>query len=303
MHTGSLILLVGAAAAVAVFHSILPDHWVPLAVVARTQRWSLWRVAGISGLAAGGHVLASLALAGLVAVIGLRFQRQIEAQQGHVIGAVLVVTGLGFLVWGLAGHGHSHGHDHAPHASDDHDHEDADHDHGDHDHGDHDHGEHDHGDHDHGEHQPEIEVHDHPHGPAELAAGEHGHEHAHAERIHSHPHNHAAFVENRTRVLAQRSSQSGLAAKLATVAVPFGVAASPDLTILPVGLAASGYGLGAVITVLATFGVLTIATFVGLTVIATAAGYRVRGEWLEKNANTVTALVLIVIGGIAYLGF
>jgi len=45
------------------------------------------------------------------------------------------------------------------------------------------------------------------------------------------------------------------------------------------------------------------ATFVGLTVIATAAGYQMQGEWLEKHANTVTSLVLIGIGIIAYVGF
>jgi hypothetical protein len=45
------------------------------------------------------------------------------------------------------------------------------------------------------------------------------------------------------------------------------------------------------------------ATFVGLTVLATIAGYRIKGEWLERNATTITALVLIAIGVVAYLGF
>lgn len=73
-----LFLLVGAAAVVAIFHSILPDHWVPLAVVARTQRWSLLRVGRVTFLASLGHVIASLVLGGIVAVIGLRFQQEID---------------------------------------------------------------------------------------------------------------------------------------------------------------------------------------------------------------------------------
>src|SRR5712692_4695519 len=40
MHLGPLLLLMAGAAAVGVVHSVLPDHWVPLAVVASTERWS-----------------------------------------------------------------------------------------------------------------------------------------------------------------------------------------------------------------------------------------------------------------------
>ena len=280
----SLALLVVAAAVVGFVHSILPDHWVPLAVVGRTQRWSLFRVARISLLAAGGHVLASLVLAGVIALIGLRFQKAIETQQGHIVGGVLVLTGVGFLAWGLTGHGHAHGHDHD---------------------------EQDRGQHDHDEHgtgsEPQAagqEAHDHHHPePAATSDGEHEHQHAHKEKIHSHPHSHEAFIENRQRVLLARAEAPTLAGRLAAIAVPFGVAASPDLTILPVALAASAFGGGAVTAVLVTFAVVTMGTFVGLTVVASAAGYQIRGEWLEKNANTITSLVLIAIGAVAFFGF
>ena len=229
MHMSSISLLLLAAAVVAVLHSILPDHWVPLAVVARTQRWGLLRVARVSALASVGHVVSSLVLAGIVAAVGLRFQHQLEAQQGHLIGAVLALTGLGFLAWGLRSGGHGHEHDH---------------------------------DQDHGD------GHAHEHGRAPAPTG-----------------------------------QQSLARRLAAIAVPFGVAASPDLTILPVALAASAAGRGAVAGVLIVFAVITIGVFVGLTVLATLAGYQIKGEWLERNANTITALVLIAIGIVAFVGF
>ena len=272
MHAGSLVLLVAAAAVVAFVHSILPDHWVPLAVVARGQRWSLWRVGRVSGLAAGGHVLTSLVLAGAIALVGLRFQKEIDTQQGHIVGGILVLTGLGFLIWGLSGHGHAHGHD-----------------------------EH--------EHEPgartaePAESHVHAHPETLAISGGHRHQHAHAAVLHSHPHSHEAFVENRAKVIAHRSTEQTLAARLAMIAVPFGVAASPDLTIMPVGLAASAFGAHAVSLVLIVFAVITTGTFVGLTVVATAVGYQFRGEWLERNANTITSLVLIAIGIVAFVGY
>ena len=86
------------------------------------------------------------------------------------------------------------------------------------------------------------------------------------------------------------------------IVIPFGAAASPDLTILPVFLAASAVGTGVVIGVLTTFSIVTIATFVVLTVAATVLGYQIKGEWLEKHGNTITALVLLAIGVAVFAG-
>lgn len=94
-----------------------------------------------------------------------------------------------------------------------------------------------------------------------------------------------------------------LGRRLAGIAIPFGVAASPDLTILPVALAASAVGRAPVAGVLVVFAAVTMAMFVVLTVLATLAGYQIKGEWLERNATTITALVLIGIGVVAYIGF
>ena len=297
--------MLSATVVVAVVHSILPDHWVPLAVVGRTQRWGLGRVARVSALAASGHVAASLVLAGIVALIGLEFRQQIEAQQGHIVGAVLVITGLGFLIWGLAGHGHPHSHSRESGGGPSHD---ASGGHQVHD---------DHADtrhvvvheagaqHDHDRaivhaEAPDDQIHQHEHSEIELSSRSHRHQHAHGSMVHSH--RHKAFIEERRQLLEMHSQGRTLAARLATIAVPFGVAASPDLTLLPLALAAAAYGTGTVVAVMGLFSIVTMATFVGLTVAATAIGYQVKGDWLEENANTITALVLIAIGIIAFIG-
>ena len=84
--------------------------------------------------------------------------------------------------------------------------------------------------------------------------------------------------------------------------VPFGAAASPDLTILPVFLAATAAGAGTAVAWLAVFAAVTIGTIVGLTVFATAGGYQGRGRWLDRWGNTITAVVLIAIGTLVLLG-
>lgn len=278
VHSTSLLLLLGAAAIVAILHSILPDHWVPLAIVARTQRWSLLRVARVSALASAGHVIASLVLGGIIALIGLQFQRQVDTQQGHIIGGILILTGLGFLTWGLLGRGHGHthtrGHTHDSVIMHKHSHAEG------------------------REHS-----YDHPH--------DHSHEHEDAEHGLDHPHDKHETPHDRdhdhghepTQATKKRTAEQTLAKRLAAIAVPFGVAASPDLTILPVALAASAVGGGVVVGVLGVFAALTIGTFIGLTVLATLVGYQIKGAWLENNANTITSLVLIVLGIVAYVGF
>jgi nickel/cobalt transporter (NicO) family protein len=221
--------LLAAAAGVGFGHAILPDHWVPLAVVGRTRRYPLSRIARLSSLAGVAHVLVSIALGAVIIAIGLQFRSTIEHAQNTIIGCILIATGIGFLVLELTGHGHHH-HDH----DGDHDHDDP-------------------GDHHH--------HHD----------GEHGHDHP---------------DEPRPRRV------SGLA----TVMVPFGAAASPDLTILPVFLAATTAGIATAVGSLLIFAAVTIGTIVGLTLAAARGGYQIQGEWLERWGNVFTAAVLAVIG-------
>ena len=208
--------LLVAAAGVGFGHAILPDHWVPLAVVGRTRRYPLSRVARLSGLAGVAHVLVSIVLGALIVAIGLQLRSTVEHAQDAIVGSLLIATGVAFCVLELTGHGHGHAHDH------DHDH-----------------------DHDH----------------------------------------------------TDRSSHS-----LLSVMVPFGAAASPDLTILPVFLAATTAGAGAAIGSVVVFGTVTIATIVGLTLFAAAGGYQVRGQWLERWGNLITAGVLAAIGLLVLTG-
>ena len=213
--------LLAAAAGVGFGHAILPDHWVPLAVVGRTRRSPLGRVARLSTLAGVAHVLVSIVLGGVIIAVGLQFRSEVQSAQNKIIGGLLIATGVGFAIFELIGRTHGHHHEHA------HDRQPAD-------------------------------------GDAGASAGP---------------------AESRMRGLAG-------------VMVPFGAAASPDLTILPVFLAATTVGATTAIVSLVIFAAVTIATIVGLTLAACFGGYQIRGQWLERWGNVCTALVLIVIGAL-----
>ncbi|HEV3172697.1 MAG TPA: hypothetical protein VGZ32_20290 [Actinocrinis sp.] len=243
MTTVPVLLL--ASAGVGFGHAILPDHWVPLAVLARTRRTPLGRVLRQSSLAAVTHVLLSVLLGGLLILIGLRFRATVQRHEDLVVGGILLATGLALLVLELLGRGHRHGDGHA---------------------------------------------HGHGHGHA------HDHDHADDHRDHDHSHGHDHQHTGTSRAPRDR---------LAFI-VPFGAAASPDLTILPVFLAASALGGGPAAGSLAVFAAVTVVTIVGLTVLTAAGARLLTGPRLERGidrrANLLTAATLVVIGGLVASG-
>jgi len=223
--------LFAAAAGVGFGHAVLPDHWVPLAVLGRARRYPLTKIARLSGLAGVAHVLLSIALGAVIIAVGLQFRSTVSSAQDAIIGSLLIATGLGFGVLQATGRGHHH---------------------------------------------------DHEHG--------HGHDHHH----HDHSHDHA-------RLHADPDASHGVK-RLAAIMVPFGAAASPDLTILPVFLAATTVGAATAVGSVVIFGAVTIGTIVGLTLGAAKGGYQIKGEWLDRWGNAVTAGVLVVIGALVLAG-
>jgi nickel/cobalt transporter (NicO) family protein len=237
--------LFAAAAGVGFGHAVLPDHWVPLAVLGRARRYPLAKIARLSGLAGVAHVLLSIVLGALIIVVGLQFRSSVASAQDAIIGGLLIATGLGFGVLQATGHGHHHDHDHD---------------------------------------------HDHDHGGGHSDGDEHRHGDAHE-------HHASASAHRRADPDASRGVR-----RLAAIMVPFGAAASPDLTILPVFLAATTAGVATAVGSVLIFGAVTIGTIVGLTLGAAAGGYQIRGEWLDRWGNAVTAGVLVVIGVLVLTG-
>lgn len=58
MGDASGLLLVAAVATLGVLHTIVPDHWVPITLIARQRGWSRRETATVAFKAGVGHVLA-----------------------------------------------------------------------------------------------------------------------------------------------------------------------------------------------------------------------------------------------------
>lgn len=109
--------VLAASAGVGLGHAMLPDHWVPLAVIGRTQRYPLSKIARLSGLAGLAHVLLSIVFGAGIIAVGLQFRSGVQSGQDTIVGGLLLLTGLGFVALELVGRGHHHGpegHSHGP---------------------------------------------------------------------------------------------------------------------------------------------------------------------------------------------
>jgi ABC-type nickel/cobalt efflux system permease component RcnA len=214
--TSDIVLLCFAAVQTAVFHIVVPDHWLPFVMAGRARKWSTQHLLSITGLSAAIHVSLSLCL-GLVAVI---FGLNVAALSGKTIataaGGVLILFGFGWILWSRKRKGAHH---RQPHA--------------------------------------------------------HGHKHAH-------PGEHVRWEH-------RKPDSSGI--YLAAV-----MGLNPCVLVFPILFAASSGGIAASLAVGAVFALATIATMILVTYLAWRRYIQCRFAFLDRHADKLTGVILVVVG-------
>ena len=92
-HSGALLVV--TVAVVGVLHTIVPDHWAPIVVLARQQGWSIVRTARAAALAGLGHVTTTLLLGALLWVVGAT----LAARYAHVVSLASALALIAFGLW------------------------------------------------------------------------------------------------------------------------------------------------------------------------------------------------------------
>lgn len=111
--TGVLLFL--SSCATAIIHALIPDHWLPFVLMARTENWSQRRTVLLVALAGLIHVMVSFAVAAGVILLAGSPARHLAERVGASLellaGLLLVLFGL---VYGISAHfrearAHAHG--------------------------------------------------------------------------------------------------------------------------------------------------------------------------------------------------
>ena len=115
------LILIGAVAAVGVFHTMVPNHWAPITILARQQGWTRGQVVRAAAIAGSGHIVSTLIIATLVWALGAA----LAVRLGNIVTLISSAALIGFGIWiALASlremrrssHDHGHGHSHMGHA-------------------------------------------------------------------------------------------------------------------------------------------------------------------------------------------
>lgn len=125
MSTHSLFAtLTLAAITIGSLHSLAPDHWVPIAAVARARNWSRGHTSRVAFVCGIGHVTVSVLLGLLALMFGAQLFLSFGERMESVAGLLLIGFGVAYAIWGLRhslarrlhGH-HHHQYDHVHEAS------------------------------------------------------------------------------------------------------------------------------------------------------------------------------------------
>jgi len=112
-------ILIVTAASLGFFHTLLgPDHYIPFIALSKARGWAIRKTILITVLCGAGHVLSSvlLGIAGIASGIALEKLELVESFRGSIAAWLLILFGLGYLIYGIRRifrdkpHRHVHGH-------------------------------------------------------------------------------------------------------------------------------------------------------------------------------------------------
>jgi hypothetical protein len=104
-------ILLGSLA-LSLVHAAIPNHWVPLVVIARAEGWSRARALQVTAIAGAAHTASTIGIGVLVGAVGLTLASQWEVLMGFAAPAILVGFGIMYLLLGLRERAHRHPHAH-----------------------------------------------------------------------------------------------------------------------------------------------------------------------------------------------
>jgi len=99
---GSLLL--------SVIHAAIPNHWAPLVVLGKTEKWTARQLAVYTAIAGFAHTVSTVMVGIIVGVIGVQLSREYQFVTRIVAPLVLIALGAAYLVLDIRSNKQHHQH-------------------------------------------------------------------------------------------------------------------------------------------------------------------------------------------------
>jgi len=256
LNTAPVLLLLVAVVAVGVLHTTVPDHWVPITVLARQNGWSRAETARAAAQAGVGHVVSTLLIGAVIWLLGVATAQRFGGIVDTVSSLALMGFGGWFVVAGLLELRREHGTHHDGHHH-----------------------------HSHGHARDEDARHSHLHRHENRPAHVHVHAHAFATA-----HAIAPAIEFDPPLHEHAHRATGRGALLLILG------SSPMIEGVPAFFAAARFGAGVIVLMALLFAASTIATYVVLCTLSARGLERVRLGPLERYGEVLSGGFIALVG-------
>jgi putative Mn2+ efflux pump MntP len=103
-----MLSILAGAFLVSAAHAILPDHWLPMILISRAEKWTQAETLWITALVTIPHMVSTIVLGVLVGLVGFRLSSTYEALMEVVAPAMFVLIGLIYVYRNFKAEGHHH---------------------------------------------------------------------------------------------------------------------------------------------------------------------------------------------------
>ncbi len=87
-----------------IVHAVMPDHWIPLVMISRTENWSKKETTWITALIAIPHIISTILIGTIIGIIGYKISSTSEIIMKVAVPIILVVIGFVYVSLDLKGH-------------------------------------------------------------------------------------------------------------------------------------------------------------------------------------------------------
>ncbi len=111
--TGLSQIMIGALL-LSIVHASIPNHWIPLVVLSKAEKWNEKSTMGITAIAGFAHTLSTIIIGIIVGFMGYKLSGSYSFIVGVIAPSLLILLGIIYLGFSIRENKHHH-HNHAIH--------------------------------------------------------------------------------------------------------------------------------------------------------------------------------------------